>query len=696
MPSIGVGKSPRKIAAAKAKAEKIFNDSANTRAAEIGVTLPANFQELSNNQSQKSSGISKYTGADYVNLYTSNKTAFLENSVKNATYDYAWLSYGRTTSPADAELRLKNAVTAAAQNGVPIPSIYSSVEAGKNDWGSYIGSRETNIDRIAGYAAPIAMAYFMPQVGASLGTALLQAGVVTTTATASAVGTALTSIAIQTAQGASFDDALKNATVNAIISTGAPSVATEINDIVGNRAVSNAIVSAGASALKTVAAGGSTEDMQKNILGAIAGSATTSATGDNIVGSTVGGAVTGGVAGALSGAASALGQEEATKPRDTTTQQLVTAIQKEQANPSPSTELGKVAGITSDVPGYVTTDASGNTVLDLLAGGVTDDGVSPTVYVTGTQGGTPTLGETKQDVIETITAPKTPVASNIRPDGTAKGNGYLGVLKASDGSDVTEYSMSTGDVTLNGKEIDFPSIVPTLTKQEVNLMLTDIIPNNKPIPDAIVNKAIDHANKRIQEGKSVFADTEDYKPVATTTPTEPAKPPVTPSVTPESVVPTTPAPPSGFPVVSEQDQRMLDLISPPPAPTTEPDQTLPEVVVTATPDKETTPLVTDTKTETKEPPPVDAGEEELPPEEVETEATTPTDKYKPKLFIYGGTTPSTLSQSLGTGDTYSKSVATTGLTGSRGAGEIESKETGKKRRTVWNEESLRLKDALGL
>jgi hypothetical protein len=119
-------------------------------------------------------------------------------------------------------------------------------------------------------------------------------------------------------------------------------------------------------------------------------------------------------------------------------------------------------------------------------------------------------------------------------------------------------------------------------------------------------------------------------------------------------------------------------------------------VVTATPDKETAPLVTDTKTETEEPTPVDAGEEELPPEEVETEATTPTDKYKPKLFIYGGTTPSTLSQSLGTGDTYSKSVATTGLTGSRGAGEIESKETGKKRRTVWNEESLRLKDALGL
>ena len=39
---------------------------------------------------------------------------------------------------------------------------------------------------------------------------------------------------------------------------------------------------------------------------------------------------------------------------------------------------------------------------------------------------------------------------------------------------------------------------------------------------------------------------------------------------------------------------------------------------------------------------------------------------------------------------------TTGLTGERGAGEIESKETGKARQNVWNEASLRLKDALGV
>ena len=41
-------------------------------------------------------------------------------------------------------------------------------------------------------------------------------------------------------------------------------------------------------------------------------------------------------------------------------------------------------------------------------------------------------------------------------------------------------------------------------------------------------------------------------------------------------------------------------------------------------------------------------------------------------------------------------VSTTGLTGYRPAGEIESEESGKQREDVWNEASLRLKDALGL
>jgi hypothetical protein len=55
----------------------------------------------------------------------------------------------------------------------------------------------------------------------------------------------------------------------------------------------------------------------------------------------------------------------------------------------------------------------------------------------------------------------------------------------------------------------------------------------------------------------------------------------------------------------------------------------------------------------------------------------------------GGSVSAPISQGATTG-------TTTSLTGERGAGEIESKETGKKRKNVWNEASLRLKDALGV
>ena len=319
----------------------------------------------------------------------------------------------------------------------------------------------------------------------------------------------------------------------------------------------------------------------------------------------------------MSGAASALGTDAA-KPKDTTTpatttsgttldpatQQLVTAIQQEQASPTPSTELGKVAAITSNVPGYVT-DA-GN--LDLTAGGVTPGGVAPNVNITATQSGTPTLGDTKQDVLETITTPKT-----------------------------TDTTAATGGYTPTITTTPSPVVTPT----------TSFASANKPILDLI----------------------------ASTQPTTSAAP-----VTSAPVTSTSPTTTTETPAV----------------PPTAPDQTLPEVVATATQDKETTTPITDTKTDTTAPLPVDVAKEELPPEEVAADPTKPADKYKPNLRIYGGTTPSTLSQSLGTGGTYSTGVATTGLTGSRGAGEIESKETGKKRKNVWNEASLRLKDALGV
>ena len=91
-----------------------------------------------------------------------------------------------------------------------------------------------------------------------------------------------------------------------------------------------------------------------------------------------------------------------------------------------------------------------------------------------------------------------------RPDSTAKGQGYLGELKLKSGGVATEYSTQSAAVKADGKQVDFPTLVPTLTKEEIALMQSDIIPNKKPIPEPIMQKAIQHAKMRLEGGLSPF------------------------------------------------------------------------------------------------------------------------------------------------------------------------------------------------
>ncbi len=92
-----------------------------------------------------------------------------------------------------------------------------------------------------------------------------------------------------------------------------------------------------------------------------------------------------------------------------------------------------------------------------------------------------------------------------RPDGTSKGSGFLGVLKLKGGGIATEYSVGVQLESRGGAETDIPTLVPTLTKKEIALMVNDIIPNRKPVPPTILQKAVDHANKRVRAGENVFA-----------------------------------------------------------------------------------------------------------------------------------------------------------------------------------------------
>ncbi len=87
-----------------------------------------------------------------------------------------------------------------------------------------------------------------------------------------------------------------------------------------------------------------------------------------------------------------------------------------------------------------------------------------------------------------------------RNDGTQKGSGYLGVLKNSNGDDVTEYAVG---VNLDGKEVEIPTLVPTLTEAEVQAVL-DASAGNGDIPESVMAKAVEFAKQRIANGESPF------------------------------------------------------------------------------------------------------------------------------------------------------------------------------------------------
>lgn len=96
----------------------------------------------------------------------------------------------------------------------------------------------------------------------------------------------------------------------------------------------------------------------------------------------------------------------------------------------------------------------------------------------------------------------------IRPSpiARAKGLGYFGKLKRPDGSVSTEISIG---VKFNGKETEIPSLVPTLNKDEINYLLTSKLEPSMwktPTGKTIMGKAVEHAKKRIAEGKSPFAE----------------------------------------------------------------------------------------------------------------------------------------------------------------------------------------------
>lgn len=90
--------------------------------------------------------------------------------------------------------------------------------------------------------------------------------------------------------------------------------------------------------------------------------------------------------------------------------------------------------------------------------------------------------------------------------GPPKGLGFLGPLIRPDsplGKPTTESEFSR-DGEIDGKPVQYPLFVPTLSKQEVQLLLT--AKDDQKIPESIERKAEQHARERISAGKSPFAE----------------------------------------------------------------------------------------------------------------------------------------------------------------------------------------------
>jgi hypothetical protein len=94
----------------------------------------------------------------------------------------------------------------------------------------------------------------------------------------------------------------------------------------------------------------------------------------------------------------------------------------------------------------------------------------------------------------------------LRQDGTKKGRGFFGPLEMRpngkrNGQFATEISMG---INIDGKEIEIPTLVNSLTAEERIYLLSGNDPRNNP---TIKRKAIESAKKRMKAGLSPFKDT---------------------------------------------------------------------------------------------------------------------------------------------------------------------------------------------
>lgn len=93
-----------------------------------------------------------------------------------------------------------------------------------------------------------------------------------------------------------------------------------------------------------------------------------------------------------------------------------------------------------------------------------------------------------------------------RADGSDKGQGFLGLLKRPDGRVSSEISVG---VEIDGQEREIPTLVPTLSQDQLDYLMTHPVGEGHPLPEAIIQKAVDFARQRLARGLSPFAGPND-------------------------------------------------------------------------------------------------------------------------------------------------------------------------------------------
>jgi len=381
----------------------------------------------------------------------------------------------------------------------------AAYQAAEEASGRYKSSRDTGSFNPVSIIAGMAISYFLPGVGSAIANTLLAEGIVTSELAASVIGNAIANTAASVAQGQPLDKALTNAVVSVAVNTGSIELAKEANALFKHPSVTDALISAGASAVKTAAAGGTEEDIARNMGAALAGSAASTAyqsAGDDytrqtgrVIGSAVAGAVTGGTTGAITGAVGELGGQAKGKVsgaiedklKGTTDTKALPASQVEVLNPP--TDAGALSPVT--VTGQIPSDVTGTNIISPAPVATPSGGSLPPVTVTAKRPDE----ITDTDILDTIANEKKPDAQLKRVEISGKKEEPL-VLETKTITGKADGTLAPVTIT---RKADEPAATPEEKTPEEKPYKPDLFilggkkpkaPPSSPASDSVLSQAL--------------------------------------------------------------------------------------------------------------------------------------------------------------------------------------------------------------